>query len=520
MAVSLKDLGLSQWVIDTCNALNIFKPTPCQAACIPQTLVGKDVIGSSETGTGKTLSFVLPIVDKLSVDPVGVFAIVLTPTRELAFQIHDQFKGIGASIAIRVCVVVGGLDFIQQVSEMEKRPHIVVATPGRLAEMFIDDCVRRYHLQSIKFLVLDEADRLLEESFAPSLSAILDVLPTNRQTLVYSATMNEKIEQLSKISFRQVFIYRSSFSKYAQVKELEQYYLFVPFQVKSCYLAYLLCQEFPSVSCIVFTSSCQECQHLYLSLKQLGINIGVLHSKMKQRERLKAVQNFKRSSIRILVSTDVASRGLDIPQVDLVINYNIPSTASTYIHRVGRTARSSRTGKAISIVSQFEVDAFLSIETQLDQKLSEYPGKIGIGTLTNVLKAEKKLVLSFLLSIVDLVINYYPSTASTYIHRVGRTARSSRTGKAISIVSQFEVDAFLSIETQLDQKLSEYPGCEEKLVLELLTNVLKAEKKAKLEMEGIRGRSNQEKQRVSPKDNAEFKCLSMERSLNKGIEID
>ncbi|GJQ15789.1 hypothetical protein GpartN1_g7580.t1 [Galdieria partita] len=397
---SFEELGLEKCIVETCKALNIQKPTPCQVACIPQTLSGKDIIGSSETGTGKTLSFVLPIVDKLSVDPCGIFAIVLTPTRELAFQIYDQFKAIGSPISIRVAVVVGGLEFIRQALELENRPHIVVATPGRLADLFtVDDCIKRFHLQSVRFLVLDEADRLLEDSFASSLSTILDVLPVNRQTLVYSATMNDKIELLSKSCYRECFIYTSSFSKYSQVRELEQFYLLIPLQVKTCYLAYLLLYEFPSSSCIVFVGSCKKCQHLYLTLEYLGLNVGMLHSKMKQIGRLQSVHNIQKGSIRILLCTDVASRGLDIPQVELVVNYHIPSKPSTYVHRVGRTARAGNRGKAISLVSQFEVNTFHAIEQRLQHELLEYDRckeKEVLKILTDVLKAERKAKLKLL----------------------------------------------------------------------------------------------------------------------------
>ncbi|EME26765.1 Probable ATP-dependent RNA helicase DDX49 [Galdieria sulphuraria] len=400
MVSSFEELGLGQWIVETCKALNIMKPTPCQVACIPQTLNGKDIIGSSETGTGKTMSFVLPIVDKLSVDPCGVFAIVLTPTRELAFQIYDQFKAIGNPMSIRVAVVVGGLESIRQATELENRPHVVVATPGRLADLFtIEDSVERFHLHSIRFLVLDEADRLLEDGFASSLSTILDVLPVNRQTLVYSATMNDKMEQLSKTCRSECFIYTSSSSRYSQVRELEQFYLLIPFQMKTCYLAYLLLYGFPSFSCIIFTGSCKRCQHLFLTLEYLGLNVGVLHSKMKQMERLKAIHNIQRGTIRILICTDVASRGLDIPQVELVVNYHIPSKPSTYIHRVGRTARAGNRGKAISLVSQFEVEIFRNIERRLERELVEFghcKEKEVLKILTDVLKAERKAKLKML----------------------------------------------------------------------------------------------------------------------------
>lgn len=395
-------LGLKEWIVETCKALNIKKPTPCQVACIPETLKGKDIIGSSETGTGKTLSFVLPIVDRLSVDPCGIFALVLTPTRELAYQVYDQFKAIGGPISIRVAVVIGGMELIQQAKELENRPHIVIATPGRLAELFADqDCIQRFHLQSIRFIVLDEADRLLEDGFAASLSTILDVLPAKRQNLVYSATMNDKMEQLRKTCSSNCFIYTSSFSRYSQVSELEQFYLLTPFQVKTCYLSYLLLYRFPTDSCIVFAASCNKCQQLYLTLKYLGLNVGVLHSKMKQMERLRAVHNIQKGTIRILVCTDVASRGLDIPQVDLVVNYHIPSKPSTYVHRVGRTARAGRRGKAVSLVSQFEVDMFHEIEQQLNREIVEYGGckeKEVLQLLTDVLKAERKVSLVYVLT--------------------------------------------------------------------------------------------------------------------------
>ncbi|KAJ2016853.1 putative RNA helicase, partial [Coemansia sp. S610] len=187
---AFRELGLDQWLVDSLGAMAITQPTEIQRACIKPTLEGRDIIGGAKTGSGKTAAFALPILQKLSEDPYGVFALVLTPTRELAYQIADQFNVLGKGVNIKVTVAIGGVDMMTQALELARRPHIVVATPGRLAD-HIESSSNAIHFQRVRYLVLDEADRLLTDTFAPDLAVIMDAIPRRRQTLLFTATMTQ-----------------------------------------------------------------------------------------------------------------------------------------------------------------------------------------------------------------------------------------------------------------------------------------------------------------------------------------
>lgn len=206
MSETFDSLGLDRWLQDALSGISIQKPTEIQEHCIPAILAGRDCIASAKTGSGKTAAFALPILHSLSKDPYGVFALVLTPTRELAFQIAEQFKILGQSIALKQSVVVGGLDMVKQTLELNQRPHVIVATPGRLRD-HIQSNPDAIHLKRCRFLVLDEADRLLDDTFADDLDIILDLLPKKRQTLLFSATMTPEIQELKFSDEKKPFVY-------------------------------------------------------------------------------------------------------------------------------------------------------------------------------------------------------------------------------------------------------------------------------------------------------------------------
>jgi len=293
------------------------------------------------------------------------------PHRELAQQIHDQFVAFGARNNTRVQLVVGGMDQTDQILGLAKRPHIVVATPGRLAVMAqkgAPDC----DLRRIKWLVLDEADRLLDESILPDLEKILAaVAPAERrQTLMFSATMTPAVAKAEGLARSAPFKYAAE-GDGTTVKTLTQQYVFIPSQVKDTYLSHIL-NAHEEASAIVFVAKCETCQLVQLALKELGMASVALNSHMPQAMRFKSLNIFKSGQARILVATDVGSRGLDIPTVELVVNYDIPKTTDYYMHRVGRTARAGRGGKAISIVTQFDIELIQSIEEHIGKKMEEY----------------------------------------------------------------------------------------------------------------------------------------------------
>lgn len=255
--VTFKSLKLNTWIIEKLTSLGIKKPSLIQENCIPAILEGKDCIGCAKTGSGKTLAFALPILQKLFEDPYGIFALVLTPTRELAFQISEQFKVIGKTVGLKDCVIVGGMDMVTQGKILSESPHIVVSTPGRLAD-HLESC-NTFTLQRIRFLVLDEADRLLEGHFNDQLKTIFGALPKRRQTLLFSATITKTLEELRGVAMTDPFFY-SAPAEVATVEQLDQRYVLTPAHVRDAYLVHVI-QRFldstPKGSVIIFTSTCK-----------------------------------------------------------------------------------------------------------------------------------------------------------------------------------------------------------------------------------------------------------------------
>ncbi|KAL8235472.1 hypothetical protein R6Q59_021572 [Mikania micrantha] len=330
---SFKELGVVDHLIEACDSLGWKHPSKIQAEAIPHALEGKDLIGLAQTGSGKTGAFALPILQALLDAPQAFFACVLSPTRELAIQIAEQFEALGSSIGVKSAVLVGGVDHVQQSIALGKRPHIVV---------------------------LDEADRLLNEDFEKSLDEILNAIPRERRTYLFSATMTKKVQKLQRACLRNPVKIEAA-SKYSTVDTLKQQYRFVPAKYKNCYLVYVLIEKSGSTS-MVFTRTCEATRHLALMLRNLGLRAIPISGQMTQAKRLGALNKFKAGECNILVCTDVASRGLDIPSVDMVINYDIPTNSKDYIHRVGRTARAGRSGVAISLVNQYELEWYIQIE--------------------------------------------------------------------------------------------------------------------------------------------------------------
>lgn len=367
---SFADLGVTESLCDACASLEFKNPTAIQTESIPIALSGRDIIGLAETGSGKTAAFALPILQALLDRPQPMFGLVLAPTRELAYQISQQFEALGSLINVRCAVIVGGMDMVPQAMALAKKPHIIVATPGRLRDHL--ENTKGFSLNKLKYLVMDEADRLLDLDFGPILDKILQVLPRERQTMLFSATMNTKLDNLTRAALHNPVRVSISSSSYQTVKNLKQKMLFIPHKHKDIYLISLL-HEFAGQTCILFTRTIHETQRLALLLRALGRSAIPLHGQLSQSARLGALNKFRAGSRDILVATDVAARGLDIPSVDLVLNFDLPPDSKTYIHRVGRTARAGKSGVAITIVTQYDVEVFMRIEKALGKKLEEFP---------------------------------------------------------------------------------------------------------------------------------------------------
>ncbi|KAM3074185.1 ribosomal RNA processing protein [Clarireedia jacksonii] len=366
---SFKDLGIVDSLCEACESLGYKAPTPIQAESIPLALQGRDLIALAETGSGKTAAFGLPMLQALLDKPQPFFGLVLAPTRELAYQISEAFEALGSVIRVKCAVIVGGMDMVQQSIALGKKPHIVVATPGRLLDHL--ENTKGFSLRALKYLVMDEADRLLDLDFGPILDKILKVLPRERRTYLFSATMSSKVESLQRASLKDPLRVSISSNKYQTVSTLIQNYIFIPLVHKDTYLIYLL-NEFAGQSAIIFTRTVNETQRIAILLRTLGFGAIPLHGQLSQSARLGALNKFRAGSREILVATDVAARGLDIPSVDVVLNYDMPQDSKTYIHRVGRTARAGKSGHAISFVTQYDVEIWMRIEAALGKKQDEY----------------------------------------------------------------------------------------------------------------------------------------------------
>lgn len=301
--------------------------------------------------------------------PQTLFGLVLAPTRELAYQISQSFENLGSTIGVRCAVIVGGMDMVSQSIALGKKPHIIVATPGRLIDHL--ENTKGFSLRNLKYLAIDEADRLLDMDFGESIDKILKVLPKeSRHTYLYSATLSSKVESLQRASLSNP-VRVSVSSKYQTVSTLKSSYICIPHKHKNLYLVYLL-NEFAGKSAIIFTTTVHETQRVAFMLRALGFGAIPLHGQLSQSARLGALGKFRSRSRDILVATDVAARGLDIPSVDVVFNFDLPMDSKTYIHRVGRTARAGKSGVAISFVSQYDIEVWLRVETALGKKLPEY----------------------------------------------------------------------------------------------------------------------------------------------------
>ncbi|CAK8696258.1 putative ATP-dependent RNA helicase DDX47 [Clavelina lepadiformis] len=366
--ITFESLGIANVLCQTCAELGWKTPSKIQQEAIPVALQGNDVIGLAETGSGKTGAFCLPILHSLLEQPQRLFALVLTPTRELAFQIEEQFKALGSSIGIKTSVVVGGVDMMGQALVLAKKPHVIVATPGRLVDHL--EKTKGFSLRSLKYLVLDEADRILNMDFEAEVDKILKVIPRERRTFLFSATMTGKVKKLQRAALCKP-VKCAVNSKYHTVDKLLQYYLFIPAKDKDCYLTAVI-NDLAGNAMIIFCSTCANTQRTALMLRNLGISAVPLHGQMSQAKRLGALNKFKSASLSVLVATDVASRGLDIPRVDVVLNFDVPTRSKDYIHRVGRTARAGRYGKSVTFVTQYDVELYQRIEELIGKKLPAF----------------------------------------------------------------------------------------------------------------------------------------------------
>ena len=362
-------LGLSEALLRDLADAGFTSPTPIQEQAVPPALAGRDVIGCAQTGTGKTAAFVIPIVERLAALPKGQpQALILAPTRELALQTLTTIEKLGRSRRISATVIVGGADMQAQVRGLRQRPDILVATPGRLLDHMWNGTIV---LSSMKMLVLDEADRMLDMGFAPQINQILDALPEERQTLLFSATLPADLARLVQASVNnpvRVMVAPSA----TTADGVTQAVHYTSHAEKPDLLLSLLGAD--KDTALVFTRTKHRADRLGRMLGGAGHRVAVLHGDRSLSQRRAALEGFRRGSFRVLVATDIAARGIDVANIGHVINFDLPNCPEDYVHRIGRTARMKTTGRATSFVTGEDRQQLRDIERLLGHAVPLAPG--------------------------------------------------------------------------------------------------------------------------------------------------
>jgi ATP-dependent RNA helicase RhlE len=367
--MNFSQLGLADPQLKVCKSLGFENPTPIQTKAIPIILSGEDVIGCAETGTGKTAAFLLPIIQNLTLQTrPGIRVLVLAPTRELALQIQRNYAELNHVKTNRSVLVIGGANINSQLAELRRRPTIVIATPGRLLDLTER---RALDLSKVEVLVLDEADRMLDMGFLPAIRRVLAMLPTKRQTLLFSATMSPTIESLARSTMKQPKLVEVS-QRGRAAQMVDQTVYSVSLANKTAVLLELLEQENSRESLdkvLVFTRTRRGSERLSHILRARNHSVNRIHADRSQSQRESALRDFRDGHTRVLVATDIAARGLDVDAVSHVINYDVPGAPEDYVHRVGRTGRAGKQGKAITIVTPVDELSMKAIERLIGQKV-------------------------------------------------------------------------------------------------------------------------------------------------------
>jgi len=390
--VTFNEFGLSPELMKAVSKMGFEEATPIQAATIPLSLQNRDVIGQAQTGTGKTAAFGIPLIEKIDMNNDAVQAIVVAPTRELAIQVSEELYKIGSTKRVRVLPIYGGQDIERQIRALKKHPHIIVGTPGRI----LDHIRRRtLRLQHVHTVVLDEADEMLNMGFVEDIEAILSHVPTERQTLLFSATMPEPIRRIAERFMNNPELVRVK-AKEMTVPNIEQYYIEIQEKKKFDTLTRLLDIQSPELA-IVFGRTKRRVDELAEALNLRGYAAEGIHGDLSQAKRLSVLRKFKEGSIDILVATDVAARGLDISGVTHVYNFDIPQDPESYVHRIGRTGRAGKTGMAITFVTPREIGQLHHIEKTTKRKME----RMKPPTLDEALEGQQRAAIEKLLATIE-----------------------------------------------------------------------------------------------------------------------
>jgi ATP-dependent RNA helicase RhlE len=366
--MTFPELGLDESILKSIEEFGFTEPTPIQAGAIPHVIAGKDVIGSAQTGTGKTAAYALPILHRLGGHREGAppRCLILGPTRELAAQVEDQLKSYGKYCEPKCCLVHGGVGYGKQIEELKAGADIVIATPGRLLDHLQQ---KNFDLRSVEVLVLDEVDRMLDMGFIDDVKRIIKLCRKERQTLLFSATVPEQIKRL--IAFALKDPVEVSIGIKLSPAETVTHEIYPVGAMQKFDLLVALIEKMEIDSMIIFCRMKVGADRITRWLIEQGYSCEAMHSNLPQKVRTKALENFKSGKTKILVATDIASRGLDIANVTHVINYDVPEHAEDYVHRIGRTGRAQREGDAATIIAPDEHSKLDAIERFIDQQIPQ-----------------------------------------------------------------------------------------------------------------------------------------------------
>lgn len=374
--MTFASLGLAAPLLQALDTLGYKTPTPVQTQAIPAVLAGRDLMAAAQTGTGKTAGFALPLLQRLSEDETAVAgncvrALVLVPTRELAEQVLESFRAYGQHTTVSAYACYGGVALNPQMMRLRRGVDILVATPGRLLDLFRQKAVK---FGQVRTLVLDEADRMLDLGFSQELTTLFAALPKQRQTLLFSATFSDAIRSIAKARLRDPLSIEAS-PRNTAAKSVKQWLVPVDKKRKAALFCHLLKGQRWGQT-LVFVKTRKGAEQLVTTLESKGIGADAIHGDKPQPARLRALERFKAGEVQVLVATDVAARGLDIDDLPVVVNFDLPTVAEDYIHRIGRTGRAGASGEAVSLVCADEVGLLGAIEALLKKTLprEEEPG--------------------------------------------------------------------------------------------------------------------------------------------------
>jgi ATP-dependent RNA helicase DeaD len=370
---NFNDLPLSKDVLKGIKALGYKKPSPIQAQSILPLLEGQDVIGQAQTGTGKTAAFGIPIVESIDLSDNRVQGLVLAPTRELAIQIAEHISRISRYTRIKICPIYGGEKINHQIKQLKRGVHIVVGTPGRIIDHLERGTLK---LKAVQMVVLDEADRMLDMGFVHDINKILDKIPKNRQTSLFSATMDRNIWKICNKYMEnpnKILVSKDEIT----LEQIDQRYVKVDPMSRFPILKELIVDQ-DIQKAIIFTRTKRRAYSLSKRLKKSGYNAGALHGDLSQTQRNKVTKRFREDKVDFLVATDIAARGLDIRDITHIINYNIPQETNSYFHRIGRTARMEKAGTAITFVAYGEEEKLAEIKAKTGTRISELKTSVNV----------------------------------------------------------------------------------------------------------------------------------------------